>query len=107
MANKIQETSITTDTVVPVTSRYADSTIIYYGDENRMTFYTYKRQEIPEDSEDKFAVITPGTQYRPDLVSQDFYGTVEFWWKIMEANFIWDIWDFTTGKTIRLPKQIY
>jgi len=39
---------------------------------------------------DKYFVVTPGTEYRPDLVSKEAYGAVDFWWKIMEANNIKD-----------------
>lgn len=56
---------------------------------------------------DQVAVIPNGMQYRPDLVSKEKYGTVDFWWKIMEVNDIKDVMDFTAGRTIVLPGNIY
>jgi hypothetical protein len=105
MANKIEVTNIQNSTVVTNTSRYAESEILYYGDENRITFETYKRKKIPENKGDKFTVVTQS--YRPDLLSQNVYGSPDFWWKIMQANNIWDIWDFKAGITIRLPNNIF
>jgi hypothetical protein len=51
-------------------------------------------------------VITPGVEYRPDLVSYDKYGTPNSWWMILEANGMKDIWDFKSGKTIMLPNLL-
>jgi len=106
VANNVTETNISSELLVSTGSRYINNTVIYYGDENRMTFYTWKREDIPESPNDQFAVITPGTEYRPDLVSRQAYGTVDFWWRIMVANQIWDIWDFKSGITLRLPDAI-
>jgi hypothetical protein len=106
MANTVTPTNIDSRRLVTATSRYADSTIIYYGDENRLTFPTWKREDIPETANDLFTVITPGTEYRPDLVSREAYGTVDFWWRIMVANNIWDVWEFKSGLTIRLPDSL-
>jgi len=36
-------------------------------------------------------------------VSHEYYGHVDNWWKILEANQIKDIWDFKAGITIMLP----
>ena len=105
MANKIEVSNIQNSTVVTNTSRYAESTIFYYGDENRITFETYKREEIPVSENDKYTVVTQ--PYRPDLLSQEAYGDPDFWWKIMQANNIWDIWDFKAGINIRLPENIF
>ena len=42
----------------------------------------------------------------PEIVSNKVYGSPDFWWKIMEANNIKDIFDFKTGINIRLPDAI-
>jgi hypothetical protein len=105
MANRVTVAEIDNRSVVAATSRYATSQILYYGDENKITFETFKRTEIPEGDGDRFTVVTQ--PYRPDLLSQEAYGTPDFWWKIMQANQIWDIWDFKAGINIRLPDDIY
>ncbi len=105
MNNIIIETDIKATQFVPLSSRYAQSDVIYYGENKFITFKTYKREQKSQSREDKFYVITPGTEYRPDLVSQKAFNTVDYWWKIMEYNNIKDIFDFTKGKTIRIPSR--
>lgn len=107
MANKIQTSNLQSTNFVSSLSRYLDSDIIYYGDNNLITFTTYKKKKNLTTSDDKFAVITPGMEYRPDKVSYAAYGTVDFWWRIMEANDIKDIFDFKAGVNIRLPGNIF
>jgi len=106
MANKIERTEIPATDMVDPLSRYVNSEVIYYGKNNLLTFTTYKRQEVAADqSEDKFTVITSGNEYRPDKLSTQAYGAPDLWWKIMEANGIFDIWDFKAGINIRLPSD--
>lgn len=88
--------------VVP-TSRYQDSKVIFYGDQRKITFNTFKRTEIPLNENDKYMLITAAYEYRPDLVSQKAYATPDYWWKILLANNINDIIDFKSGITVRLP----
>jgi hypothetical protein len=108
MANKITATNFRPqDGFVAPLSRYLNSTIIYYGNNNLLTFTTYVKQIAPDDSADKFAVVPAGMEYRPDLVSQQAYGVPDFWWKIMEVNAISDIMNFKSGINIRLPNNIY
>ena len=43
MANKIQFTNINAKKFVVDTSRYIDSRVLYYSDDNIITFETYKK----------------------------------------------------------------
>jgi len=105
MANFIQYPSnLVAGLYVTPSSRYAKSKIIYYGNQKAITFATYKRQDFPESNDDKFMLITAGYEYRPDLVSQKVYFTTDYWWRIMEANNIYDVLDFKAGITVRLPR---
>jgi len=88
-------------------SRYADSQLIYYGELAKMTFTTYKRTQPKLTDEDKFTVVPPGWEYRPDLASKYMYGTVDFWWKILEMNGMKDVWEFKAGVNVRLPINVY
>lgn len=106
MANFIEETTLDPKRFVPVSSRYAANTVVYYTENKLLTFKTYKKTDMPLSDRDIYAVITPGTEYRPDLVSQKVYGTVDFWWKIMEANNLKDIFEFKAGLNIRIPDAI-
>lgn len=108
MANKIGQTNLKpTDGYVNKFSRYANSDIIYYSDRNLLTFTTYKKNNIPVTTQDKYMVINPMYQYRPDRISTAVYGIPDFWWKILEANNLKDIFEFKTGLNIKLPGNIY
>ncbi len=65
-------------------------------------------REIPADSTDVKYEITPKYQYRPDLLSYEFYSSPSYWWVFMIRNIdlIRDpIWDFVPGKIIYVPTQ--
>lgn len=107
MANKVEVSKILAKKFVPTGSRYFDSTVLYYGEDKYITFPIYRKQIIPKTSRDRYTVINKSTEYRPDLVSTDFYGTSIFWWKIMEANNIKDVFDFKAGLSLYIPADVY
>lgn len=107
MANKIEFTTTKATEFVTRLSRYSESKVMYYSDIKIITFETYKRKSYTPSSRDQVTVITPGMEYRPDLMSSDKYGIPDFWWKIMEANGMKDVTEFRAGKTITLPENIY
>ena len=96
MSNYLEETNIDAMRFVPVSSRYASSEVVYYTEKKLLTFKTYKKEQSKKEKlgRTKYYVVTPGTEYRPDLVSSKVYGTSDFWWRIMEDNNIKDIFDF-------------
>ena len=52
----------------------------------------------------RYAVIPNGMAGRPDLISFDVYGTVDYWWLILVVNQITDPFEqLVAGKQIRLP----
>lgn len=106
MANYIETTRIDPKTYFTTASRYADAIIVYYTDLKRLSLETYKRQPIGTTQNDKFMVIGKGYEYRPDLVSSKVYGLPDFWWRIMEANGLSDIYDFKAGVNIRIPSLL-
>jgi hypothetical protein len=110
MANFIEDANIQPQRFVSALSRYLNSTVIYYhiGNQKKITFTTYKKTSSTKSRDgDLYMVIPAGMAYRPDLVSQQVYGTTDFWWKIMEANNIKDIFEFETGVNLRLPGNIF
>lgn len=106
MANNISYPNISSKRFISFSSRYINSKILYYGDNNKLTFETYKRKKIISSPSDKFLLINSSNEYRPDLVSYAAYGTVDYWWYIMEFNGIKDIYDFKSGITLRIPRNI-
>lgn len=106
MTVKIQRSSTLARDLVSGLSRYVGSEVIYYGENRLTTFALYNRGDgYTRTGNERVLVLTKGNEYRPDLVAFDFYGSVDFWWVIMEANNIYDIWDFKTGRTIFLPNN--
>jgi hypothetical protein len=75
---------------------------MYYGDFNIITFETYERLQF-KNQPTKHYVITLGTEYKPWLVSQIAFNDPRYWWFIMEYNNIFDIEDFSAGRTIKIP----
>lgn len=107
MAIPIQVAKASASAFVDNTSRYRDSTVLLYGEDNILTFETYKRKPQRLTPTDKFWVIDKAREFRPDLVSRVAYGFTSYWWKVMEANGIKDIWDFKAGVNIRIPDAIF
>jgi hypothetical protein len=103
MSNYYETTKIIPSKFVSFGSRYSDSTVVYYTENKLLTFNTYKKKNFVTSKNDKFMVISPGYEYRPDLISQMVYGSPDFWWKIMEVNGIKDIFDFKSGVNLRIP----
>ena len=107
MANYFEVTKLNPLNFVSFTSRYAENKICYYKEDRYLTFSTYKKNNYPSSSRDKYMVITKGYEYRPDLISQKIYGFPDYWWKIMEANNIKDIYNFKAGVNIRIPGGLF
>lgn len=103
---KTEVAPILASNLVSAGSRYLNSSVLYYGDKNFLTFETYKRKPYVKTGNEKVMLITKGVEYRPDLVSYDYYGFSDIWWKILEANGMHDIYDFKAGLTIILPGSI-
>ena len=64
-------------------------------------------KNIPAYVDDIYKAITPTYQYRPDLMSFDLYGKVDYWYVFILRNkdILKDpIWDFTADKKIYIPK---
>lgn len=106
MTIPITFTTIRPERVVSGFSRYVGQNVIYYGDQNFLTFDTYIRKPYKPTGKEKIMVITKGVEFRPDLVSYDVYGIPDAWWRIMQANGMMDIMDFKSGVTIRIPELI-
>ena len=107
MANYYEITNLPSARFVLPTSRYIGSKVAYYTERKLLTFQTYKRGSYIATKSDQYWVIEKGYEYRPDLISNQKYGTPDFWWKILEANGMKDILEFKTGTNIILPQQIY
>lgn len=106
MTVRIEQSTIRPDKMVRGFSRYLNSPVIYWGEQRRITFETYLRKPYTLTGKERVTRITPGLEYRPDLLAYDVYGTPDAWWKILEVNGIKDIYDFKTGITVVLPDNL-
>ena len=108
MANFIEyANNLTPDIYVTNSSRYFNSTVIFYGQDKKIIFSTYKRTTTNVNQDDKYMLITAGYEYRPDLVSEKAYGIPDFWWRVMQENGIYDIINFKKGITVRIPSLMF
>lgn len=106
MAIFTQKSNINAQQLVAGTSRYVNSEAIYWGDIPVITFTTYKKKEVPIQNNDQITTIRAGEEYRPDTTSKRFYGTPDFWWRILEANNMFDIFEYKSGVSIRIPLNL-
>lgn len=108
MANFSQETSELSSKYVQPTSRYNWSKVRQYTEEKFLTFETYKRKRKGHFREGnaEWLEITANVEYRPDLVSNELFGTPDLWWRIMEHNGMKDIMEFRSGVNIQIPGNI-
>lgn len=107
MTIPIQYTNIRANEIVTPSSRYKNQPVIYWSEQNYITFTTYLRIPYQVTGKENVMVITKGVEYRPDLVSQDVYGLPDNWWRIMQANKMMDIMEFKAGVTIMLPTDTF
>lgn len=66
-------------------------------------------RSVPKSDFDKIVTIPPGFDQRPDLMSQQEYGTPDLWWvfSIRNPDLIIDpIADFVSGLEIFVPENI-
>ena len=84
----------------PSTSPYALTT----QTNQRLNMFVYR--DIPSASDDKTITLNAKYQYRPDILSNDVYGTPVYWWvfSVRNRNIIKDpIWDMTAGISLVIP----
>jgi hypothetical protein len=74
------------------------STVIAAGSKG---FDTTEEESYDHD----IAYVIPGYEHRPDLISDIFYNTPEYWWLILLYNNISDPFEgLNVGDQIKMPK---
>jgi len=106
MANWIRFLPTLASEHVGPSSRYIRHKLLHYTEEKKIAFEIYKRPNRPMAGNEEWLEITEAVQYRPDLVSEEIYGTPDFWWSIMEFNGMKDILEFKAGTNIRIPGDV-
>jgi len=104
VSKKIVDTNKKASDVLGRDSRYTNYNILLVGEENAQTLPLYEiTRTYPKDTSDRIYQITVATQYRPDLCAQVCYDDPSLWWFLAEVNKLFDIEDWTAGKTLRVP----
>ena len=88
-------------------AKYSNTSPYFNTSQNNISLDFLSPRTITAGLDDVSYTITSTYAYRPDLLSFDLYGTPRLWWVFAQRNpnDIEDpIYDFTPGKTIRLPK---
>jgi len=79
-----------------------------YSDTKQTSWYLqeYTHKTVPAYDDDDYVTLTGVHHHRPDRLSQELYGTPNYWWVFMARNMdlITDpIFDMKAGLIIRVP----
>ncbi len=89
-------------------SRYRGATVTEVTDsKGSLRPYTVLKKivEVPLTTEDYYIVLDDGNAQRPDLISYQVYGTVDYGWAVMEINGIRSWLDLVSGTKLRIAPQ--
>lgn len=90
-----------------LTSRY-NLIRLYVNQENRMVQETWDRLPIVEQPEDSYHEVMSYEAHRPDLVALAYYGDMNLYWVIAQANGLTDAFAETVaGLKLRIPNAPY
>lgn len=86
-------------------SRYRGATVTEVEYQGEIHPYTVLKKilDVPLTTEDFYIRLDQGNEKRPDLISYQVYGTVEYGWAIMEVNGIRSWLDLKEGVRLRIP----
>lgn len=85
-----------------VYSRYQFSTLLE-NDEGVEFWGTRPAISVPESSEDQYHVVVQTDVRRIDLLAHKYYGNVDLWWIIAEANHLTNPLFLEIGQVLRIP----
>lgn len=86
-------------------SRYRNATVTEIAKNGEVEEYVVLRKisDIPLTGEDKYVTITQQSQFRPDIISNEVYGTPDYGWAIMETNNIRSFVELKQRLRLRIP----
>jgi hypothetical protein len=86
-------------------SRYRGATVTEVEHRGELKPYTVLKKivDVPLTTEDYYIVLDEGNMQRPDLISYQVYGTVDYGWALMEINGIRSWLDLRMGVRLRVP----
>lgn len=86
-------------------SRYRGATVTQVERNGELRDYVVLRKplNVPESDEDFYITLDQANAFRPDLISNQVYETVDFAWAIMEVNQIRSFVELRAGVRLRIP----
>lgn len=99
-------------TLSDISSDRSENTLSRYRNKIRLTSYSgytfiefIKKSQLYLDvsSEDQYYFVDASKQYRPDLISNEIYGSPIYYWVILSCNNLISPLQVRTNLTLRLP----
>lgn len=88
-----------------VSSRYSTKTNLLLND-GKTVIRNLRASDIdiPVSDDDTVYKITPGEEFRPDIVAYREYKDPTLYWVLLSANNMKSIFEFVANKIIRIPE---
>lgn len=74
-----------------------------YSGYNVLEFIKKSQLYLPEAPTDQYYFVDASKQYRPDLISNEIYGSPIYYWVILSCNNLISPLQVVTNLTLRLP----
>lgn len=95
LTEKLEDTTKTSD-------RYKGKMIL--SDDKGVHLQFIQQRWLPKyDTKDMLIYVDAKYQYRPDIISVDYYNTPLYAWAILAANDLRSIWEIEAGMYLKIP----
>lgn len=82
-------------------SRYQVLRVI--EDHGQTYLETYNQKFVPKSDDDVYHIVKHSEVNRLDIISENYYGSPDYWWAIALANNMIDPFVVSEGVMLRLP----
>lgn len=87
-------------------SRYTNVRTLTDEDTGNVYHENWIQKFIDRDSNDSYMTVSIREKDRLDIISNDYYGTPNYWWVIALGNYIIDPFNVPVGTYLRIPQII-
>ena len=96
--------NVVSDRDVNTLNRYRNKIkLTSYSGYNVIEFIKKSQLYLPEDPSDQYYFVDASKQYRPDLISNEVYGSPIYYWVILSCNNLISPLQVAANLTLRLP----
>jgi hypothetical protein len=92
-----------------VLATYQPSSVYYRTPQNSYYLGFWQPPLVASSANDQIITLAQRYRHRPDLLSNDLYGTAQLWWifAMLNPDTLQDpVYDMVPGKTIRAPSLV-